>query len=190
MSRHDSGLAASTVADSDRRESVLESALVTFARFGYRKTSMEEVARAAHISRQGLYFLFTSKEVLFRAAVTQALERDIAAVERFLADSDRPLRKRLLESFDQWAGRYVGPMTRDITAVIDDNPDLLGTIVETIPRRFETLIADAIAVESGRQVAMRLTQTLISTSIGIKHQVEARDAYIERFTVAVDLILR
>lgn len=66
--------------------------MATFARFGYRKTSMEEVARAAHISRPGLYFLFSSKESLFRAAVTQTLHRDITAVERALADGGRPFR--------------------------------------------------------------------------------------------------
>ena len=190
MSSHEAGQAASTVADTDRRKTVLESALVTFARFGYRKTSMEEVARAAHISRPGLYFMFTSKESLFRAAVTQSLERDIAAAERILADTDRPLRERLLESFDQWAGRYIGPMTREMAAVIEDNPDLLGTIAESAPRRFEELLTDGIAVESGRETATSVAQTLISTSIGIKHQVEARDAYLQRLAVAVDLVLR
>jgi AcrR family transcriptional regulator len=190
MSSHDAVLPPPTVADTDRRESVLELALVTFARFGYRKTSMEEVARAAHISRPGLYFLFTSKESLFRAAVTQALKRDIAAVERTLADSERPLRERLLESFDQWAGRYIGPMTREITTVIEDNPDLLGTIVQTTPRRFEELMADAISAVAGREAAPSVAQTLISTSIGIKHQVEAREAYLQRLAVAIDLILR
>lgn len=53
---------------------------------------MAGVAHAAHISRPGRYFLFTSKEALFRAAVTQALERDIAVVERVLTNTDRPLR--------------------------------------------------------------------------------------------------
>jgi AcrR family transcriptional regulator len=190
MSSHEAGQATSTVADTDRRKSVLESALVTFARFGYRKTSMEEVALAAHISRPGLYFMFTSKESLFRAAVTQSLERDIAAVERILAERDRPLRERLLESFDQWAGRYIGPMTREMAAVIEDNPDLLGTIAESTPRRFEELLTDGIAVESGPETATNVAQTLISTSIGIKHQVEARDAYLQRLAVAVDLVLR
>ncbi|MFD6726563.1 helix-turn-helix domain-containing protein, partial [Streptomyces sp. NPDC060131] len=56
MSRSDAGRPAPTGADADRRTMVLESAMATFARFGYRKTSMEEVARAAHISRPGLYF--------------------------------------------------------------------------------------------------------------------------------------
>ena len=190
MSAPEAGTVPSTVADTDRRATVLDSALATFARFGYRKTSMEEVARAARISRPGLYFLFTSKETLFRAAVTQALERDIAVVERLLADTNRPLRERLLESFDQWAGRYLGPLTHDVAEVIEDNPDLLGTIVETMPRRFEELVTDALAIESDRDSATGVAQTLISTSIGIKHQVASRQSYRERLQVAVDLLLR
>jgi len=31
---------------------------------------------------------------------------------------------------------------------------------------------------------------LISTSIGIKHQVDTRDAYLQRLDVAIDLLLR
>lgn len=169
---------------------VLDSAMVTFARFGYRKTSMEEVARAAHISRPGLYFLFSSKETLFRAAVTQALERDITAAEHVLADTGRPLPERLVEAFDQWAGRYIGPLTRDVSVVIEDNPDLLGEIAETTPRRFEELITEAIAVESGREAAPFVAQTMISASIGLKHQAASREFYLERLEVAVDLLVR
>lgn len=174
----------------DRQAAVLDSALLTFARFGYRKTSMEEIARAAHISRPGLYFLFTSKEQLFRAAVTQALARDIATVEKVLMTTDLPLRKRLIESFDQWAGRYVGPLHADVEAVIAENPDLLGAIVESAPRRFEELITEAIVIEFGRASAHVVAQTMISTSIGIKHQVTSRQAYRERLEIAVDLLLR
>ncbi|MEU8349206.1 MULTISPECIES: TetR/AcrR family transcriptional regulator [Streptomyces] len=164
--------------------------MATFARFGYRKTSMEEVARAAHISRPGLYFLFSSKETLFRAAVTQALGRDITAVERVLADSGRPLPERLLEAFDQWTGRYIGPLARDIAAVVEDNPDLLGEIIETTPRRFEELITDAIAVGPGREGALPVAQTMISASIGLKHQVASRESYLERLAVAIRLLVR
>ncbi|RMB85887.1 TetR family transcriptional regulator [Streptomyces shenzhenensis] len=190
MSSPDAGHPPSTVADSDRRTMVLESAMATFARFGYRKTSMEEVARAAHISRPGLYFLFSSKETLFRAAVTQALDRDITAVEQVLADSGRPLSERLVEAFDQWAGRYIGPLTRDVATVVENNPDILGEIVETTPRRFEELITDAIAVESGRERAIPVAQTMISASIGLKHQVASREFYLERLAVAIGLLVR
>ncbi|TQS01887.1 TetR/AcrR family transcriptional regulator [Microbispora bryophytorum] len=190
MSSPEVGHPPSTVADTDRRITVLDSAMVTFARFGYRKTSMEEVARAAGISRPGLYFLFSSKETLFRAAVTQALNRDITAVEHVLADTGRPLSERLVEAFDQWAGRYIGPLASDVAMVIEDNPDLLGEIIKTPRRRFEELITDAVAITSGREAAPLVAQTMISASIGIKHQVASREVYLERLEVAIDLLLR
>ncbi|MFF1711495.1 TetR/AcrR family transcriptional regulator [Streptomyces sp. NPDC058268] len=190
MSSPEAGPLSSPITDTGRRATVLDCALATFARFGYRKTSMEEVARAARISRPGLYFLFSSKEALFRAAVTQALERDIAAVEHVLADVGRPLPERLVEAFDRWAGRYVGPLTRDVAVVIEDNPGLLGEIAETAPRRFEELITHAIAVESGQETAVPLTQTMISVSIGLKHQAASREFYLERLKVAVELLVR
>ncbi|WP_037569685.1 TetR/AcrR family transcriptional regulator [Phaeacidiphilus oryzae] len=165
--------------------------MATFARFGYRKTSMEEVARSARISRPGLYFLFSSKEALFRAAATHILERDLAAAERALAVADRPLQERLLEAFDHWAGRYVGPLSRDVPTVIEDNPDLLGELLESMPRRFERLITDALAAEPGAEPASALarTQTLISTSVGLKYQASSREFYRDRLRVAIGLLI-
>lgn len=172
--------------DAGRRDAVLESALLTFARYGYRKTSMEEVARAARISRPGLYFLFASKQDLFRAAVTRAIERDLAAAEETLADARKPLRERLVGAFDRWAGRYVGPMSRDVPEIIEQNPDLLGPITHTAPERFEELVVAALGGESAAGVA----QTLISTSVGLKHQVKTREAYLDRMTTAISLLIR
>lgn len=177
-------------AGGERRIAVLASALVTFSRFGYRKASLEQVARAARISRPGLYFLFASKEELFRAAVSHALEEDVAEVERILAISDRPIRDRLVDAFSRWAGRYIGPMTQDISTVIADNPELLGDIVERWPRRFAELITTAIAEQADRETADALAQTMISTSIGIKHQVSSLGEYLAKLKVAIDLLLR
>jgi AcrR family transcriptional regulator len=171
--------------EAGRREAVLESALLTFARHGYRKTSMEEVARSARISRPGLYFMFASKQDLFRAAVTRAIEQDLAAAGEILADDGEPLRARLIGAFDRWAGRYVGPMSRDIPAVIEQNPDLLGPITGTAPKRFEELVVAAVGGEAAAGVA----QTLISASVGLKHQVETREAYLDRMATAVGLLV-
>jgi AcrR family transcriptional regulator len=179
----------SNVGTASRRDVVLDSALLTFARYGYRKTSMDEVARTAQISRPGLYFLFESKEALFRAAVTRALEQDLAAAGELLAATDRPLPERVVGAFDRWAGRYAGPPGRDLTSVIEQNPDLLGEIVVTAPLRFADLVTDAIAEAAERASAIRIAQTLISVSIGLKHQVETREAYLGRLAVAVDLLV-
>lgn len=183
----------SPAATTERRVAVLESALVTFGRFGYRKTSMEEVAKAARISRPGLYFLFASKEDLFRAAVSHALQEDLAEVERLLGILGRPVQERLLDAFDRWAGRYIGPMAKDLPAVIEDNPELLGNIVVLAPRRFSALIMNAVASgvpKHDRKIAGAVAQTLISTSIGIKYQVGTRAEYRERLRTAIDLLVR
>ena len=186
-------LEGALAAGADRRVAVLESALLTFARFGYRKTSMEAVARGARISRPGLYFLFGSKDELFRAAVTQALNADVLAVEAILGDTTRALPDRLLDAFDRWTGRYVGPMARDITLVIQDNPELLGSITESAPNRFAELITQVIAAETTqehRPQASAVAQTLISASIGIKHQVHDRYSYLQRVGAAIGTLLR
>lgn len=149
---------------------------------------MEEVANAAHISRPGLYFLFGSKPALFREAVSHALERDLEIIAHELGDSRRPLNQRLVAALDQWAGPYLGPLATDIGGAAAENPGLLGETLETAPRRFEELITHAIA-DFDETDAVARAQTIISASIGIKHQTTSREAYSARLTVAVDLIL-
>ena len=62
----------------DRRVSFLRAALRCFARYGYRRTSMETIARAADVSRPALYQYYRGKEEIFRAAVGRGLD-DLAS---------------------------------------------------------------------------------------------------------------
>ena len=181
------GAAPTSDAGEGRREAVLDSAMHTFATFGYRKTSMDDVARAARVSRPGLYFLFESKPTLFREAVTRALTRDLDAVADILGDG-RPLRAGLLAAFDRWGGSYIGPLTDEATSKQDFDPALVGPVLTTAPGRFEELVTTAIA-EAHPTDAPDRARTLISASIGIKHQVDAREQYAEAIKVALDLIV-
>ncbi len=153
---------------------------------------MEDVARAADISRPGLYFLFTSKQSLFQAAVVQALDQDVAAAQQALADPVRPLRDRLVEAFDRWSGRYIGAMAREVAVLAETHPDLLGPVVADHPRRFAALVTAAIAHEvpaAAAGPAAEVARTLLSAAAGIKHEVATRDEFVARTTVAVDLLL-
>lgn len=174
-------------ADDRRRRAVLESALRTFARTGYRATSMDAIARDARISRPGLYFLFASKEALFREAASHVLTQDLASIEEILADTDAPLRDRLVDAFEQWTGRYLNPAAHDIPAVIAENPDLLDAVARTAPARFEKLITAALSetFTDPHPVA----QTLGSVSVGLKHQVDTPKAYRTRMAAAVALLI-
>ena len=148
---------------------------------------MDDIAKAARISRPGLYFLFESKPVLFREAVVRGLDRDLDLIAQELSNAELPLAERLIAAFDRWAGSYVGPLADDLSALINTDPALLGSILDDAPRRFAELIGAAVSQTHPRDGAAR-TQTLISASIGIKHQVSTRDSYLEHLAVAVELL--
>lgn len=52
--------------DNNKNLDIVETALAVFFKYGYMKVSMNEIAGAAGISREGLYLYFKSKEEIFR----------------------------------------------------------------------------------------------------------------------------
>jgi AcrR family transcriptional regulator len=153
---------------------------------------MDDVARAADISRPGLYFLFASKENLFREAVVDALDGDLDAAGRVLGDAERSLRDRLIEAFDLWTGRYIGSMATEVAVLVDTNPALLGSVVTTYPQRFTETLTNALAETlSARHKGMAedMARTLRSTAAGIKYEVATRAEFVARMTIAIDLFL-
>jgi AcrR family transcriptional regulator len=79
-----------------RQLALLDAAVGVFARYGFRKTSMEEVARAAGVSRQGLYLQFANKEELFRKALEHSLNNQLIAAEAALSRQQESLEQRLI----------------------------------------------------------------------------------------------
>lgn len=68
--------------DTDRQGAILNAAFGAFAAYGYRRTTMEDIARAAGLSRTALYLHFRSKEDIFRSLTERYFEvamRDMEA---------------------------------------------------------------------------------------------------------------
>ena len=76
-----------------------------FSNYGFRKTSMSDLAEAAGVSRQTLYNRFSSKEEILRWAITGASDASadlaIAALEGDGAPQDR-----IVAFFTRWIGDY------------------------------------------------------------------------------------
>ncbi len=73
---------------SNSKQQVLQAASITFAKYGYYKTAMEDIAAAAQKAKGSLYYHFGSKELLFQAVVLDELEMLKAALENvFLENS-------------------------------------------------------------------------------------------------------
>ena len=61
------------------RDRILDAAMAVFRRHGFRRSSIEQAAEAAGLTRQALYHHFKSKEALFRAVIERLHETALAA---------------------------------------------------------------------------------------------------------------
>jgi AcrR family transcriptional regulator len=60
------------------RDRILDAAMTVFRRHGFRRSSIEETAEAAGLTRQALYHHFKSKEALFRAVIERVHDGALA----------------------------------------------------------------------------------------------------------------
>ncbi len=64
-----------------KEEQILVAATRLFARFGLRKTSVEDIAKAAGVGKGTIYLFFESKEALFATVVRREAHRMLAKVK-------------------------------------------------------------------------------------------------------------
>jgi AcrR family transcriptional regulator len=177
-------LAAASPEENARRRQLLEAALEVFLKFGFRKTSMDEVARAASVSRQGLYLHFSKKETLFRAVVQHALGAALASASAHLADRSVGVRERLVGAFDEWVGRHVGALGAGASDLGEATNTLVLPLVREHSEKFLELLAKFMrtsgllaAYKPAGLTARQLAETLYATARGLKHESATREEF-------------
>ncbi|MEI6884815.1 MAG: TetR/AcrR family transcriptional regulator [Bacteroidota bacterium] len=75
------------------RESVLNVSQEIFSRYGYHKTTMDDIARAMGKGKSSIYYYFSSKDDIFRAVVEKELEALRMKIMSCLSSSDGPKEK-------------------------------------------------------------------------------------------------
>ena len=68
---------------------ILDATMLVFRRQGFRRSSIEQVAEAAGLTRQALYHHFESKEALFRAVIERVHESAIDAEAAAISDAEQ-----------------------------------------------------------------------------------------------------
>lgn len=181
-----------------RRDRILDAAGETFIRYGFRKTSMDDVARAAGISRQSLYAYFPTKEALFRDVVEHLVAATREAGRAALAREDLDLEARLLDSFDAMYGTALDDAgSGHLNELFAAAEQLIGDVVRNLER---TTIADITRVFREHAVGVQwqkkglpstmLADHLYTLSTGLKHRGVPRAEYRERMRTAVRIVCR
>lgn len=181
-----------TTPTDSRQDALLEAAVGVFARYGFRKTSMDEVARAAGVSRQGLYLQFVDKEALFRKAVEFKLSRQLTAAVIALSNEAAELESRLVAACDAWAaGRYAGSTGGDAADLMCASTSLAGATLADYEARFEKALAHAVAIspladfcKAAGFTAADVARAVHATARGLKHTCQSREEFVQGMMVA------
>lgn len=135
------------------RELLMDAALAEFSAFGYRRSSMEGVARRAGVSRGTLYLHWKSKEDLFRGIVEVLHEDHLAAMQDVLEQEQPELEPALLAMLEARFLRFVELTSGSTHAaeLYDLHGRMCGDIARASQERSEQLLALLVgrAVSSG-----------------------------------------
>lgn len=126
-----------------------------FGRFGFRKTSMEDLAKAAGLSKQGLYLHFSSKDELFLAAMQRHLDVGLELVDQVLARKDLPLVERLAGAMDAWFGRHLATFAPESLDVIPAGNHLSADPINSYKLAFQRRLAATLSESSEFDAAHR-----------------------------------
>lgn len=180
-----------------KHTAVLAAALGVFGRYGFQKTSMEAVAKAAGISRPGLYLLFPNKERLYRATMWGVLERAQQAMEACFADTSLSFEDRIIAGLDALMGQYVETqVARDLSELLENSEPQLGSMFQDYQDKARATLSaqiDALAppgLLTGELDADAVMDLLFAAALTWKQTAATRAEFRDRTGRAVRLIQR
>lgn len=180
--------------ESSRRAAIVVGAAGLFVRYGFRKTSMDDIARSMKLSRQGLYFHFSSKEAVFRAVVEHLVDVTLAATRAALDQPDRALAERLLAAFGAMAASAVeGADPATVQELLASATELVGDVVQRHDEQLLLALAEALGHERRKRGVVSseaLAEHLLAVSYGFKQRGHTGEHYLARMRIAIDIVCR
>jgi AcrR family transcriptional regulator len=64
------------------RESIINAASIAFSKYGYKKTTLDDIAAFTNVSKTGMYYYFKNKEEVFNAVI----KKEAAKMQEYLTE--------------------------------------------------------------------------------------------------------
>ncbi|MGD9555518.1 MAG: TetR/AcrR family transcriptional regulator [Mangrovibacterium sp.] len=115
------------------REYILKIAQDIFSKYGYKKTTLDDIANAVRKGKSSLYYYFESKEDLFQAVILKevdVLKRELEKVVMRNTDPVEKLREYILTKLTTFRGlaNFYHALENDVTAI---------EFIETIKNKYQ-----------------------------------------------------
>ena len=156
-----------------RPQELLDAALDLFVERGFAATRLDDVAKAAGVSKGTLYLYFSSKEELFKAVVRESVVPHLGEAEgmldQFTGDSAQLLRELITTWWDKIGNTKLSGLTKLMIAEAGNFPDLARFYQEEVIDRGEKLVSKMLerGIERGeiRQVDIEIASRILIAPI-------------------------
>lgn len=177
--------AALQTAQDPKRARVLEGAMKVFLAYGYQRTTMDDIARAAEVSRPALYLLFKNKAEIYRALGTMLLDASAEMARKSLG-ADGSFAERLTAAIDSSLIAMMETISNSPhgAELLDMKSRLAGDLAADWRERLGKSFSAAIAAEATRNrtdlashglTAAGLAELLLDGLEGMKARVTEPD---------------
>jgi AcrR family transcriptional regulator len=180
------------LSDDDKQNSILNAALSVFGRYGFKRTSMEDIAREADISRAALYLRFENKAAIFVALALGMGEQACLAAETAWPET-LPFEVGLAASacalhVPFWKIIQEMPHGRELVEADDKT---VGEVLAAINARFGALIASragGLLCSASHGDREAFATMVVAGLSGIKANAQSQDALVASITSFARLV--
>jgi AcrR family transcriptional regulator len=164
----------------EKRLKVRKAAMEVFLRHGYRKVTMDDIAKGVGVSRPALYLVFPNKEAVFRDLVMVGLDDLLAAMENGLVDK-RTIPEQLAHVFEVSTVQSFEMVARSPAAaeLMHASFDFVQDLFDRFEQRRADILCRIIrsavaAPDALRPSAQARAHVMVAAAHGFKHA--AKDA--------------
>ncbi len=187
-----------TTAD-DTRNSIIEAAEARFEHFGYRKTTMAEIASDLGMSAANLYRYFENKEDIVATCASRCMTEHVALLREVVRKQDTSAPDRL-EEFILETVRYTHDQTQGkprinelVETITSERPELVHQKIEAMESMLAEILAHGNAtgefdIEDVVKTAKTVHATLVLFDVPIFVGLYPQEEY-ERIARAVSHLL-
>jgi AcrR family transcriptional regulator len=121
--------------DNPKHTLIMQAAAECFSRFGFDKTTLDDIGRRAGLNKASLYYYFKNKEDIFVAVVAGEMQKHIADMQaKALAFPD--VRRQIRHFLTERIRRYAEVIY--LTRLSVENMDKLGPMFEAVSQETKT----------------------------------------------------
>lgn len=166
----------------DRQDAILNAAYQAFSTYGYRRTSMDDIAQGAGMSRSALYLHWRNKEDLFRSLAIRYFEEALRDMSAALAKPGQDTAAALMAAFVAKDGKFMEAVltTPHGEELMDAGFKVTGDLVAGFEVRMATALADWLrlrALPAGIGTPEEVAVSILTAVKGLKTSVRSMEAY-------------